>query len=109
MATTDKQEPQKKTKTKKSDLIGHQAKPIVLDDTTKLDVDTDRTFMDHVIMAGLSHRVDTEELNRFTTMSDSRDTMYQQLDIMFQDSTVSAICRTYTEDVCEAADSGHII
>ena len=62
-----------------------------------------------MIMAGLSHRVDTEELNRFTTMSDSRDTMYQQLDIMFQDSTVSAICRTYTEDVCEAADSGHII
>lgn len=109
MTTTDKQEPQKKTKTRKSDLIGHQAKPIILDDTTKLDVDTDRTFMDHVIMAGLSHSVDTEELNRCTTMSDSRDTMYQQLDIMFQDSTVSAICRTYTEDVCEAADSGHII
>jgi hypothetical protein len=28
---------------------------------------------------------------------------------MSQDSSVAAILRTYAEDVCEAADNGHII
>lgn len=100
---------EKKPKPRKSDLIGHQAKPVVLNDTTKLDVDVNRTFMDHMIMAGLSHNVDTEELNKFTTISNSRETIYQQLDVMFQDSSVSSIGRTYTEDVCEVADNGHIV
>ena len=99
----------KAPKAKKSDLIGHIAQPTILKDTQKLDVDTDRTFMDHMIMAGLSNKVDTEELEKFTTISDSREAMYQQLDTMCGDSSVSAVVRTITEDVCETADSGHIV
>lgn len=108
MAETDTKNT-KKMKAAKSDFVGRQAKPTVLNDSTKIDVDLDNTFSDHLLMAGLSRTVDTEELNRFTQMSDARETIYQQLDTMFQDSSVSAICRTYTEDVCEPADNGHIV
>lgn len=99
----------KKMKAAKTDLVGRQAKPAVLADSTKIDVDLDNTFSDHLLMAGLSRTIDAEELNNFTQMSDARETIYQQLDLMFQDSSVSAICRTYTEDVCEPADNGHIV
>lgn len=99
----------KKMQAAKSDLLGHQAKPSVLTDSTKIDVDLDNTFSDHLLMAGLSRNIDTEELNNFTTMSDARESIYQQLDIMFQDASVSSICRTYAEDVCEPADNGHIV
>ena len=48
-------------------------------------------------------------LENFTSVSNSRDQIYQMIDTMSLDSSVSAILRTYAEDVCEPADNGHII
>jgi hypothetical protein len=98
-----------KTKKPKSSLIGNQAKPTVLDSTTKLDIDTNKVLMDNIIEAGLNSTLDTAALERFTTISNSRDQIYQLIDTMCQDSAVSSIVRTYTEDVCEPADSGHVV
>ena len=39
----------KKPSTPRSPLIGNQAKPTVLDDTTKLDIDTKKTLVDNII------------------------------------------------------------
>jgi hypothetical protein len=99
----------KKTKTQSSPLVGRQAKPTTLDKTTKIDIDTDKTFPDQIIIAGLSNRFESSKLEEFTTISNSRDVLYQLIDIMCQDATVSAVVRTYAEDVCELADNGHII
>ena len=99
----------KKPKAPKSPLIGNQAKPAVLDSTTKLDIDTNKVLLDNIIEAGLTSKLDTSELERFTTISNSRDQVYQLIDTMCQDSTVSSIVRTYSEDVCETADNGHIV
>ena len=98
-----------KTKAPKSPLIGNQAKPAVLDSTTKLDIDTNKVLIDNIIEAGLTSKLDIGELERFTTISNNRDQVYQLIDTMCQDSTVSAIVRTYAEDVCETADNGHIV
>ena len=98
-----------KPKKPKSSLIGNQAKPTVLDSTTKLDIDTNKTLMDNIIEAGLNSTLDTAALEHFTSISNSRDQIYQLIDIMCQDSAVSSIVRTYTEDVCEPADSGHVV
>lgn len=97
------------TKKSKSSLIGNQAKPTVLDSTTKLDIDTNKVLMDNIIEAGLNSTLDTAALERFTSISNSRDQIYQLIDTMCQDSAVSSIVRTYTEDVCEPADSGHVV
>lgn len=93
----------------KSPLIGNQAKPVVLDSTTKLDIDTTKSLVDNIIEAGLSHTLDTSALENFTSISNARDQIYQLIDTMCQDSTVSSIVRTYSEDVCETGDNGHII
>lgn len=98
-----------KPKKPKSSLIGNQAKPTVLDSTTKLDIDTNKVLMDNIIEAGLNSTLDTAALEHFTSISNSRDQIYQLIDTMCQDSAVSSIVRTYTEDVCEPADSGHVV
>jgi hypothetical protein len=99
-----------KTKNKKSNpLVGSQAQPVTLDNTTTLDIDTKKTLVDNIINAGLSSRLDAAKLENFTSISNARDQVYQLIDSMSQDSSVAAILRTYTEDVCEPADNGHVI
>lgn len=99
-----------KVKKKQSNpLVGSQAQPTTLETTTTLDIDTTKSLPDNIIEAGLSHQLDIAALEHFTSISNARDQVYQLIDTMAQDSSVSAILRTYTEDVCEPADNGHII
>ena len=105
-------EEEKKTTRKprqKSSLVGNQAKPVILDDTTKLDIDTNKVLVDNIIEAGLSSKLDITELERFTSISNARDQVYTLIDTMCNDSSVSSIVRTYTDDACERADNGHIV
>ena len=90
-------------------LVGATAQPTVLDNTTKLDIDTNKTLIDGIINAAVSGGLDISALERFTSISNSRDQMYQMIDSMAQDSSVSSILRTFTEDVCDPNDNGHIV
>lgn len=103
------EEKPKRSSKSKSSLIGNQAKPVVLDSTTKLDIDTNKVLIDNIIEAGLSSRLDVSALDRFTSISNARDQVYQLIDTMCNDAAVSAIVRTYTDDVCEKSDNGHIV
>ena len=98
-----------KAKAPKSPLIGNQAKPAVLDSTTKLDIDTNKVLIDNIIEAGLTSRLDVSQIEKFTTISSSRDQVYQLIDTMCQDSTVASIVRTYASDATETSDNGHIV
>jgi hypothetical protein len=99
----------KKLKNSDNVFIGSQTQATVLDASSKIDIDTNKILIDNIIEAGLTNKIDTGSLERFTTIANTRDQIYQLIDTMAQDSTVSAILRTYTEDVCETADNGHII
>ena len=92
-----------------SSLVGNQAQPTTLDNTTTLDIDVKKTLVDNIIEAGLSSQLDIAKLENFTSISNSRDQIYQLIDTMAQDSSVSAILKTYAENVCEPADNGHVI
>lgn len=98
-----------KQKAPTSALVGRQAQATTLDSTTTLDIDTTKVLPDNIIEAGLSHKLDMAALENFTSISNSRDQVYQLIDTMAQDSSVAAILRTYAEDVCEPADNGHVI
>ena len=99
-----------KNKNKKSHpLVGSQTQAVTLDNTTTLDIDTTKSLPDNIIEAGLSSKLDIGALENFTNISNARDQVYQLIDTMAQDSSVAAILRTYTEDVCEPADNGHVI
>jgi hypothetical protein len=99
----------KPKKKSSSPLVGSQAQPTTLDNTTTLDIDTKKILVDNIIEAGLSSRLDIAKLENFTSISNSRDQIYQLIDTMAQDSSVSAILKTYAENVCEPADNGHVI
>lgn len=101
-------ENEKKNKTSHP-LVGSQAQPVTLDNTTTLDIDVKKTLVDNIIEAGLASKLDIAAIENFTSISNSRDQIYQMIDTMSQDSSVAAILRTYTEDVCEPADNGHVI
>lgn len=92
-----------------SSLVGSQTQPTTLDTTTTLDIDVKKTLVDNIIEAGLSSQLDIATLENFTNISNSRDQIYQLIDTMAQDSSVSAILKTYAENVCEPADNGHVI
>ena len=99
-----------KPKKKQSNpLVGGQAQPTTLDNTTTLDIDTKKVLVDNIIEAGLTSKLDVTALENFTSISNSRDQIYQLIDTMAQDSSVSAILKTYAENVCEPADNGHVI
>lgn len=99
----------KKLQNSDNSFLGSQTQASVLDTTSSLDIDTNKILIDNIIESGLNGKLDTAALERFTTISNSRDQIYQLIDTMAQDSTVSAILRTYTEDVCETSDNGHIV
>lgn len=90
-------------------LIGAQTKPVTLDSTTKLDIDTNKEFVDTFIQAALSSQLNTSAIENFTTISNSRDQIYQLIDTMCQDAAVASIVRTYAEEATSVADNGHIV
>lgn len=98
-----------KNKKKSNPLVGSGTQPVTLDNTTTLDIDTKGVLVDNIIEAGLTSKLDIAALENFTSISNARDQVYQLIDTMSQDSSVAAILRTYTEDVCEPADNGHVI
>ncbi len=98
-----------KPKQAASSLVGSQTQPTTLDNTTTLDIDVKKTLVDNIIEAGLSSQLDIAKLENFTSISNSRDQIYQLIDTMAQDSSVSAILKTYAENVCEPSDNGHVI
>lgn len=98
-----------KTKKVNNPLIGATAQPTVLDNTTKLDIDTNKILLDNIIDASIKGGLDIAALENFTSISNSRDQLYQMIDSMAQDSSVASILRTFTEDVCDPNDNGHIV
>ena len=109
MAQNDDAKKTSKKVQQSNPLIGSQAVPVTLDTTTKLDIDVNNTLPDSIIEAGLDDRLNIGALEDFTTISNARSQVYQLIDAMAKDSSVSALLRTYAEDVCEVSDSGHIV
>ena len=95
-----------KPKKPSNPLVGSQVKSTVLDKTIKADTDLDKTIIDELL---LGKNVDMQSLDWFTTISNSREQIYQLLDTMGKDSAVSMLLKTYAESVCEFADNGHIV
>lgn len=75
----------------------------------KTGMDTDGTFYDNIISAGLTNQLDTSEIDRFSTLSERRNQIYKMFDAMGEDSRVSAVLDTYAEDATEPSDTGRIM
>lgn len=72
-------------------------------------IDTNNGLADVIITAADSNSLDLSTISSFTNLARNRDTVYQLIDTMCQDSTISAVIETYTEDCCQYNDNGKIV
>lgn len=75
----------------------------------EIGIDTENKFLDTFIAAADSDQLDVSAINRFTQVSQSRDSVFALVDTMCEDSTVSAVLETYAEDATETNDDGRIV
>lgn len=73
------------------------------------DIDTKGTLYDNIIYASDNGILDLNNLNAFTTISQSRDEVYNMIDIMCEDPIISIAIDIYTADCCEPNDKGQIV
>lgn len=57
----------------------------------------------------MANTIDISQFNNFSQLSQNRETLYQVLDTMAEDSTIAAMLETYTEDATETNDVGKIV
>lgn len=93
----------------KNPLVGSQAQPTTLDNTTKIDIDVTKALIDDIIEAGIKGGLDTSAIENFTSLSNSREQIYQVIDSMAADSSVASVIKIIAEEATEMNDQGHII
>ena len=74
--------------------------------------DTDlaeRGIASTIAEVGDSSKIDISAINSFDQASQTRDQLYQLLDMMGDDPTVAAILETYAEDATEYNERGEIV
>ena len=81
----------------------------VPNDTKINDIDTDNSFYNAIIDAADNSTVDLNNINAFTGISQTRDDVYNLIDIMSEDPMISVALNIYAADACEPNDDGKII
>lgn len=91
-----------------SSELGKKINPVPKPETN-IGIDTDDEFYQSLIDASTSAAIDVTQFDDFSHVSQSRETLYQVLDTMAEDSMVSAMLETYTEDATEPNEQGQIV
>ena len=91
-----------------SELLNKKIKPVPRKEPN-IGIDTDKNLYQNIINAGTTGQIDISAINSFTQISQNRNKLYELLDAMAQDSTISAILETYAEDATEYNDEGQIV
>lgn len=72
-------------------------------------MDLNNEFYSNIINGVKASNIDIAKIQSFTQASQTRETIYQLLDTMAEDSSIAAILETYAEDATEADDRGNIV
>lgn len=91
-----------------SSELGKKINPVPKPETN-IGIDTEDEFYQSLIDASTSAAIDVTQFDDFSHVSQSRETLYQVLDTMAEDSMVSAMLETYTEDATEPNEQGQIV
>jgi hypothetical protein len=75
----------------------------------QIGIDLSDSMLNHIVDGVQNSQIDMTVLDSFTQVSRSRNEIYETLDYMAEDSTISAILETYAEDATETNDQGNIV
>ena len=90
------------------DLYGKKIKSVPKPNI-EIGIDTNGVLSDEIIAAELEKKLNTNDINSFSQQSQNRNQLYDLIDTMCEDSTISAIVETYAEDSTEYNDKGKIV
>ena len=94
--------------TRDNDIYTKKIHPVPVPEKN-IGIDTENRFQDDVAAAVLSSNLDMSQIDKFTGISQSRDTLYAQIDSMCEDSTISAVLEDYAQDSTEYNSVGHVM
>lgn len=72
-------------------------------------MDLNNEFYSNIVNGVKASNIDIAKIQSFTQVSQTRETIYQLLDTMAEDSSIAAILETYAEDATEADDRGNVV
>jgi len=72
-------------------------------------IDTDGILFDNIITASSENDLNIPAINSFNSVSRTRDNIYDMIDVMAQDATISAVLDIYAADACEPNDQGQVV
>ena len=75
----------------------------------KKDVDLNNTLYKNIIGAQQSSQLNLSSLESLSQSASNRNELYNMIDAMCEDGTISAILETYAEDATERNDYGNIV
>ncbi len=75
----------------------------------QIGIDTNDSIFSDIVDASEQRILDVSAFTNFDQASRSRDQVYDLMDTMCQDSTISAVLEAYTEDSVERNDMGQIV
>ena len=88
--------------------FGKQLKPVP-NPGVDIGIDTNDEFAKELIEGSLASALDISVFNTFSTQTQTREQVYQLLDTMAQDPTMSSALEVYAEDITETNDQGRIV
>lgn len=91
-----------------TDITGSRIKPVHKPDL-EIGIDLNNSFYKNIIKAGEASAIDAGAFSNFTSISQKRDTMYNLLDSMAEDSAVNSALEVYAEDATEYNSDGRIV
>ena len=90
------------------DLYGKRTKAVPRPEKN-IGIDTKGVFIDNLVDAGISSRIDIGKIESFSQISSNRETIMELLDTMGEDSTIASVLEIYAEDATEMNDQGDIV
>lgn len=72
-------------------------------------IDLNKSLEDAILTAAQNSNLDTSVFEAFSSTAQTRETEYELIDTMTQDSTIAAAIETYAEDITQPNNNGDII
>lgn len=73
------------------------------------DIDTKDSLYANIIDSSINGTLDLSAISSFSTVSQSRNEVYNMLDVMSEDPMISTALSIYAADACEPNDKGQIV
>lgn len=75
----------------------------------EIGADLDDQLFTQIVSSQIDHSLDSTAIDDFSGAARNRNTVYDLLDSMSEDSTISAILKIFAEDATETNDSGKVV